>query len=190
MNHPAAKRTLRLAWNVPCATSGDDFNDELKLTDFDKGIWRHFEITSDNILIMLQKAKNHDLFEAGIIAANNLLSICPKQFGLKPNDEILGEFDKFFDTRPNQVNDEKLLLDILNFCNNILEQKAAGKTFLNWISQKLENSNCPLYEYISTGSSRDSKLKRSIIRGVYILVEFLLYFAMKKWEVGKSQLLI
>ena len=42
---------------------------------------------------------------------------------------ILNDLDKFFASRPNQINDELLLLKILNFSNLIFEKGVANVEF-------------------------------------------------------------
>ena len=47
LNHQAAQRTLRLAWNAANMPKGSDFADELKKTDFDFQFWPKFDILAN-----------------------------------------------------------------------------------------------------------------------------------------------
>ena len=124
-------------------------------------------------LTLIKAATNHDAFQRGIISARVLTEIVPTQFGPHLTNSLLDQFNKFFDTKPNQINDELLLLKILNFSNIVLEKGAAGSTFIKWLVTKLDDINCPLYEYISNTSNipgGDSRVKRTIIRSFLNLV--------------------
>ena len=55
----------------------------------------------------------------------------------------------------------------------VLDKGAAGGSFVTWLVSKLDEINCPLYEYISNAANipgGDTRVKRTIIRAFLNLV--------------------
>ena len=80
LGHPAAQRTLRLAWNSgKYSGTTSDFAEELKMTDFDHVFWKKLCLAerAEEISTGLKKAKNHRSFRNQISAAKILCQILP-----------------------------------------------------------------------------------------------------------------
>jgi len=90
-----------MAWNASDSPSGTDFADELKKTDFDFQFWPKFSIAInvDQIRTTFETATNHSAFQRGITSAQVLTVIVPTQFGPYLTEDLIMQFDRFFDTR-------------------------------------------------------------------------------------------
>ena len=78
LEHPAAQRSFRVAWNARNVPLGE-FATELKKSDSDWSIWCHFCVKSraDSLRVAMGKAANHGAFQRAIAATHTLVEILP-----------------------------------------------------------------------------------------------------------------
>ena len=170
LEHEIARRSMRLSWN--CKDDIDSAGD-LVLTEEDIKFAQQLSLEEDvkEIERVFDQASDHYSFEKGIIKANILLRVYPKDFTLHftSTSDFIKTLTRFFQTKPNQIKDERLLIKILEFSVNMINL-VPEHSFSLYIQDQLSDINCPLYDYISfqvhLATREEAATKRIIVNFV------------------------
>ena len=169
LEHDVARRSIRLSWN--CRDAAGDSAADLILTPQDIRFAQLMSLEQDLKLIEQQfkQATDHYSFEKGIVAAGIMLQVYPDEFTrlFTSTSTFVSTFARFFQTKPNQIKDEKLLIKILEFSSNLI-RLVPEHSFVLFVQDQLSDINCPLFDYItfqinSSSSTREQAATTRVI---------------------------